>query len=113
VRTKPSERSPHLRGNRQLRSRAMEHPPVPEAWWPVIRDHMPGFDPQITPSQGVGALPEVVRMLMSFAAIGPQAEPITAGHVLESGLGKGSPLARLYELDAAILLLGVGHASNT
>jgi aminoglycoside 3-N-acetyltransferase len=102
-----------LRGNRQLRSRAMEHPPVPEAWWPVIRDHMPGFDPQITPSQGVGALPEVVRMLMSFAAIGPQAEPITAGHVLESGLGKGSPLARLYELDSAILLLGVGHASNT
>jgi aminoglycoside N3'-acetyltransferase len=100
-----------------------ENPPVPAAWWPVIREHMPGFDPQITPSQGVGALPEVVRALpgalrsahpqMSFAAIGPQAEPIIAGHVLESGLGEGSPLARLYDLDAEILLLGVGHASNT
>jgi aminoglycoside 3-N-acetyltransferase len=80
-----------------------ENPPVPAAWWPLIREHMPGFDPQITPSQGVGALPEVVRTLpgafrsahpqMSFAAIGPQAERITAGHVLESGLGEGSPLA--------------------
>jgi aminoglycoside 3-N-acetyltransferase len=99
------------------------HPPVPDAWWPVIREHMPGFDPRITPSRGVGALPEVVRTLpgavrsahpqMSFAAVGPQAEAITAGHVLESGLGEGSPLARLYELDAEILLLGVGHASNT
>jgi len=59
------------------------HPPVPDAWWPVIREHMPGFDPRITPSRGVGALPEVVRTLpgavrsahpqMSFAAIGPQA----------------------------------------
>ena len=50
---------------------------------------------------------------MSFAAIGPHAEPITAGHVLESGLGEASPLARLYEFDGEILLLGVGHASNT
>jgi aminoglycoside 3-N-acetyltransferase len=100
-----------------------ENPPVPEAWWPVVRAHMPVFDPQITPSHGVGVLPEVVRNLpgalrsahpqTSFAAIGPHAERITAGHTLENGLGEGSPLARLYELDAEVLLLGVGHASNT
>src|SRR3954452_14019752 len=77
---------------------------------------MPGFDPQITPSHGVGVLPGALRSAhpqTSFAAIGPHAEAITAGHVLESGLGEGSPLARLYELDAEVLLLGGGHASNT
>src|SRR4051795_4453946 len=77
---------------------------------------MPGFDPQITPSHGVGVLPGALRSAhpqTSFAAIGPHAEAITAGHVLESGLGEGSPLARLYELDAEVLLLGGGHAGNT
>ena len=29
------------------------------------------------------------------------------------GLGERSPLARLYKLDARVLLLGVGHANNT
>jgi aminoglycoside 3-N-acetyltransferase len=34
-------------------------------------------------------------------------------HSLERPLGEGSPLARLYELDGQILLLGVGHINNT
>src|SRR6185436_8950937 len=36
---------------------------------------------------------------------------ITAGHALESGMGEYSPLGRLYDLDAQILLLGIGHAT--
>lgn len=35
------------------------------------------------------------------------------GYELADGLGDGSPLARLYDLDALVLLLGVGHERNT
>jgi aminoglycoside 3-N-acetyltransferase len=50
---------------------------------------------------------------VSFAAWGRHAARITAHHTLELSLGEGSPLARLYELDASVLLLGVGHGNNT
>jgi aminoglycoside 3-N-acetyltransferase len=102
---------------------AWANPPVPEAWWPAIRESMPAFDPDRTPSGGMGAMPEVVRNApgaarsahpqSSFAALGVRAEEITAGHVLESGMGEQSPLARLYDLGASVLLLGVGHANNS
>ena len=98
-------------------------PPVPEDWWPVIRAAMPAYDPAITPALGLGVVVEVVRTWpgarrsahphFSFAAIGPQAETITAGHELESGFGERSPLARVHELDGDVLLLGVGHGSNS
>jgi aminoglycoside 3-N-acetyltransferase len=45
--------------------------------------------------------------------VGAHAECIIAGHQLEYGLGEGSPLARMYELDGRVLLLGVGYDSNT
>jgi aminoglycoside 3-N-acetyltransferase len=100
-----------------------QNPPVPEAWWPVVRETMPAYDPDVTPSQHVGIVPEVARTWpgarrsahpqVSFAAIGPQAETVTAGHPLESGFGERSPLARIHDLDGDVLLLGVDHGSNT
>jgi len=99
------------------------NPPVPESWWPVIRGHMPGFDPLVTPSRWMGRLPEIVRSLpgarrsdhphVSFAAVGPRAEQIVADHALDEMLGERSPLGRIYALDGDILLLGAGHDSNT
>ncbi|GAA2589688.1 BA2930 family N-acetyltransferase [Dactylosporangium fulvum] len=99
------------------------NPPVPESWWDVIRRETPPFDPQVTPTYFMGAVVECFRRFpgvlrsnhptVSFAALGPLAERITAGHTLDDGLGEGSPLARLYELDAWVLLLGVGHDNNT
>jgi aminoglycoside 3-N-acetyltransferase len=98
------------------------NPPVPEAWWPEIRAQMPAYDAAVTPSL-LGALTNVVRTCpgalrsghphYSFAALGPRAEEITAGHELASGLGERSPLARVHDLDGDVLLLGAAHDSNT
>lgn len=98
-------------------------PPVPEAWKPLIREAMPPYDPARTPSRGVGVIaetfrawPETVRSAhpqTSFAARGPLAHAVCDGHSLDYGLGEQSPLARIYDLDGWVLLLGVGHSSNT
>ncbi len=100
-----------------------ENPPVPEPWWPIIRATMPAYDPATTPTRGMGCIPENFRTMpgvlrsahpnTSFAAIGPLAEAITANHPLDDSLGEESPLARIHHLDGWVLLLGVGHHSNT
>ncbi|MET7473068.1 AAC(3) family N-acetyltransferase [Streptomyces sp. NPDC005648] len=96
---------------------------VPATEWPRLRATLPAFDPERTPSFGVGVLPEEVRTRAgalrsghpqsSFAALGPAAAWITSGHALDCHLGEDSPLARLEELQARILLLGVGYSVCT
>ena len=102
---------------------AWQHPPVPEDWWPVIREHTPAFDPALTPSEGMGKVPEVVRTWpgarrsahpqTSFAALGPLAEEVCAVHDLDSQCGERSPLAALERLGAKILVLGATFGSCT
>lgn len=100
-----------------------QHPPVPEAWWPVIRAEMPAYDPHVSSTRQMGAIvdcvlrwPGTLRSAhphLSFAANGPLARTVVDPHALSSGVGDGSPLARVYDLDGWVLLLGVGHANNT
>ncbi len=98
-------------------------PPVPEAWHATIRAAMPAFRQDLTPSRGMGIIPETFRKqegtrrsyhpCVSWAARGPHAEAITADHGLAMSQGERSPLARLYELDTYVLLIGVGYDRNT
>lgn len=80
------------------------------------------FDPQRTPCIGMGIvadtfwrIPGVIRSDSphAFAALGPHAGEITAPHPIDVPHGLDSPVGRAYELDAEILLLGVGHDANT
>jgi aminoglycoside 3-N-acetyltransferase len=99
------------------------NPPVPQSWWPVIRAESPGFHPASTPSRWMGVIAENVRTWpgarrsnhpwLSFAAVGARAAEVTADHVLDDALGEQSPLGAVYRLDGKVLLLGVGHDSNT
>jgi aminoglycoside 3-N-acetyltransferase len=49
----------------------------------------------------------------SFMANGPLARDVIAPHPLECAFGDRSPLSRVYDLNARIVLLGVGHGNNT
>lgn len=100
-----------------------QNPPVPPAWWPLIREHTPGFNPATTPTVLMGRVAELFRIwpgarrsahpVTSFAARGPNAAYLTADHPLEDETGDGSPLGKLYALDGHVLLLGVDHRNNT
>ena len=103
--------------------RDWHNPPVPEPWWETIRSTMPAFDVDMTPTRGVGVVPECFRKQRgtlrsdhpsaSFAARGANAEDVVSNHRLEYSLGEQSPLARLYDLDAEVLMLGTGYGCLT
>jgi aminoglycoside 3-N-acetyltransferase len=80
------------------------------------------FDPQTTPCAGMGIVADTFWRMPgvnrsdsphAFAALGPHAAAITAPHPIDVPHGLDSPVGRAYELDAEVLLLGVGHDANT
>lgn len=95
----------------------------PAEWWPVIREHWPAYDKEVTPAIGMGAAAEMLRKwpeaqrsdhpARSFAAVGKYASYLTENHDLCNIFGEGSPLDKLYQLNGSVLLIGVGHDKNT
>lgn len=89
----------------------------------AVRAQMPPFDRAASPATGMGLLAETVRLSQgaersahpqtSFAAIGPAAGKLLARHLPDCHLGEDSPLARMYEADARILLLGTDFDTCT
>ena len=80
------------------------------------------FDPGTTSCRGLGVvadtfwrLPGVLRSDSphAFAAQGPVAATVTAPHPIDFPHGPDSPVGRVHALDGLVLLLGVGHDSNT
>jgi aminoglycoside N3'-acetyltransferase len=80
------------------------------------------FDPRRTHCLGMGVVADTFWRMPSvrrsdsphaFAAIGPEADRITADHPLDVPHGLNSPVGRVYDLDGQVLLLGVGHDANT
>ncbi|MGR3290849.1 MAG: aminoglycoside N(3)-acetyltransferase [Paracoccaceae bacterium] len=98
-------------------------PPVPKDWVQKIRDNMPVFDRDSTPTRGMGRLAELFRKLPdtgrsnhpndSFLALGPLAGEILQNQPLQNPLGADSPLGRLHNNNAKVLLLGAGYQSCT
>lgn len=84
---------------------------------------LPGFNARRSPAEDMGVFAEAVRThpwarrsphpTTSFAAVGRRAGRLCAEHPLDCLLGPRSPLGRLAELDARVLLLGVGFDKCT
>jgi len=101
----------------------LNDPRVPREVWDDVRASLPVYDPARTPTRTMGAVAELFRTLpgalrsshphRSIAAQGPAASRIVAHHELTNPCGEPTPLGVLYELDAAVLLLGVGYDKCT
>ncbi|AOZ91983.1 aminoglycoside N(3)-acetyltransferase [Paenibacillus crassostreae] len=99
------------------------NPPVDPQWWDLVRESMPPYDPEFTLTSGMGIIPETFRKQsgvvrsahphVSFAAKGRLARNLMESHPLDYCLGENSPLARMVEAGAYVLLLGTDHDKNT
>ena len=91
-------------------------PPVSPEFIPQIRAETPPYDPVLTPTRGMGAIPEYFRRYpgvirsphpqSSFAAVGPRALDLVGQHSLSFRFGPESPLGRLRDLNGKVLMLG-------
>lgn len=98
-------------------------PPVPSPYWETIRQHMPPYRPESTPTNRMGRINECFRNYpgvlrsshpaFSFAAWGQHADFVVSNQALNNSVAEESPTGRIYDLDGWVCLLGVGYANNT
>lgn len=95
----------------------------PKEWWDIIRSNWPAYDKDITPTNSMGAVAEMFRRwpgamrsnhpVRSFSAWGKNANHLVNNHNLSDIFGETSPVAKLYDLDGYVLLLGTSYDKNT
>jgi len=100
-----------------------KNPPVPEEWVELIKEHTPSYNKKTFSTRGMGRVVECFRNYpkvrrsnhpqVSFLAKGHNARYITRGHQLTPSFGSFSPLGRLYDLNAKVLLIGVSYENAT
>jgi aminoglycoside 3-N-acetyltransferase len=92
------------------------YPAVPPEMIEKVRDSLPGYNPQLSPTRNMGALPELLRHyagavrsphpLSSFTAVGAAASELCGQHPLEFRFGPRSPLGALVRRGGKVLMLG-------
>ena len=97
------------------------NPPMPKEWHELFRQNMLPFNKDTTPVfvHGLGIVSEYFRTYpgtlrsnhpyVSFCANGRLAQEIVADHVITPSQGMETPLGKLYNLGAKVLLLGVDY----
>lgn len=100
-----------------------QYPVVPAEWFESIREYLPAFDKKRSFSKGmgefshfIGRLPNSYRSnhpMYSFSAVGFHAREIVDSQTLDFPFGTPSPLSKLYDLGAKILMIGTDFETNT
>ena len=100
-----------------------ENPPLAHELMSEVRNNMPVFHPLESDVEKMGAIVENLRRRKSvefsahpnssFIAWGKYAKQICQHQSWHFPFSDESPLARLYDLDSAILLIGVGYRNCT
>ena len=98
-----------------------EHPPVDIGLYQKIRNSHPVYQSKFEDLRYMGALATSLQKrpavyfsnhpIASFMSIGKHAKWITQSHPLNDEFGLRSPLARMVELKAKVLLIGVDYDS--
>ncbi|HJL14766.1 MAG TPA: AAC(3) family N-acetyltransferase [Sandaracinaceae bacterium LLY-WYZ-13_1] len=99
------------------------NPPVPRAWWPTVREHMPAWRADRARTFKIGWVAQTFRAWRgvrrsahpksSFCALGPRAAEITTDVPLDDPLGPRGPLGRLRRMGARVALIGCGFSACT
>ncbi|OYS21910.1 AAC(3) family N-acetyltransferase [Lactobacillus taiwanensis] len=100
-----------------------EYPPVRKDLIQVVRDNMPPYNPDTSPSEGLGITPEYFRKLpdvvrsphpyLPIAIWGKDKDKIAKKQPLDLPYGINSPLDYLYQNNGKILFLGTNYETCT
>jgi len=96
-----------------------QHPPIALNQYKKLRETHPPFKGKFEDLKGMGSLAQAMQTRpnvyvsahpqAAFMAIGKQAKWITQSHPLHDAFGMTSPLGKLRELKAKVLLIGVEY----
>ena len=100
-----------------------DRPPIDHALHQLVRDNIPAFNKKESDGVEMGAIADNFRRRdgviissnpsLAYAAWGKYAKLICDHQSLHFSLGEESPIAKMYELSASVLLIGVPYSKCT